>query len=118
LLKKLGHEVQVAENGKHALELLDSFRADVVLSDITMPVMGGHELARRVREQSALDSVYLVALTGFGQSSDREATFEAGYDRHLTKPVDFQCLRDLFDDLDSLKQASFDRSGFASGEFH
>jgi CheY-like chemotaxis protein len=106
LLTKLGHEVQVAENGKHALELLDSFRADVVLSDITMPVMGGHELARRIREQSVLDSVYLVALTGFGQSSDREAAFEAGYDRHLTKPVDFQRLRDLFDDLDSMKPAS------------
>lgn len=110
LLRKLGHEVKVAENGKHALELLDSFRADVVLSDITMPVMGGHELARRVREQSALDSVYLVALTGFGQSSDRDAAFEAGYDRHLTKPVDFQSLRDLFDDLDTMKQASLARA--------
>jgi CheY-like chemotaxis protein len=118
LLRKLGHEVQVAENGKHALELLDSFRADVVFSDITMPVMGGHELARRIREQSDLDSAYLVALTGFGQSSDREAAFEAGYDRHLTKPVDFQRLRDLFDDLDSMKPASLDRSGFASGGFH
>jgi CheY-like chemotaxis protein len=118
LLRKLGHDVRVAEDGKQALELLNSFRADVVFSDIKMPVMGGHELARRIREHPHLGSVFLVALSGFGQSSDRITAFDAGYDRHLTKPVDFQSLRELFDDLDSDKQANWDRSGLASDGIH
>lgn len=100
LLQKLGHEVQVAENGEVALTKLDSFKPDVVLSDITMPVMSGHELARKIRERTDLDSVCLVALTGYGQSSDREMAFEAGFDRHLTKPVSFQSILALFDELD------------------
>ncbi len=100
LLQKLGHEVQVAENGEAALEKLNCFKPDIVFSDISMPVMSGHELARRIRERTDLERVCLVALTGHGQSSDREMAFEAGFDRHLTKPVDFQSLRALFDELD------------------
>ncbi|TWT98760.1 hybrid sensor histidine kinase/response regulator [Neorhodopirellula pilleata] len=100
LLEKLGHEVQVAENGRTALEILDSFHPDVIFSDLTMPVMGGHELARRIRQRKDLESVCLVALSGYGQSSDRELAFKAGFDRHLTKPVDFQRLQDLFNELD------------------
>lgn len=104
LLERLRHEVQVAENGQVALEKLEVFRPDVVFSDIAMPVMNGHDLARRIRERSDFDSVCLVALTGRGQSSDREMAFEAGFDRHLTKPVDFQRFRNLFDELDILER--------------
>ena len=100
LLEKLGHTVQVAENGKLALETLDSFMPDIVFSDITMPGMSGFELARRIRERADLSSVYLVAMTGYGQPSDREMSFSAGFDRHLTKPVAVHCLQDLFDELD------------------
>jgi CheY-like chemotaxis protein len=90
LLEKLGHEVQVAENGQQALKKLDSFTPEVVFSDITMPVMNGHELVRQIRERKELENICMVALTGYGQSSDQEMAFEAGFDRHLTKPVDFQ----------------------------
>lgn len=100
LLEKIGHEVRVAENGRSALEILDSFEPEVVFSDLTMPVMGGHELAHRIRERKDLENVCLVALSGYGQPSDREMAFEAGFDRHLTKPVDFQRLLDLFNELD------------------
>lgn len=99
LLRKLGHEVRTAESGKQALELLRSFEADVVFSDMKMPLMDGHELARRIRAQTNFDDVYLVAMTGFGQLSDRDAAIDSGYDRHLTKPVEFEQLRDLFDEL-------------------
>jgi len=99
LLVKLGHTVQVAENGKLALEMLESYKPDVVFSDISMPGMGGHELARRIRERADLNSVYLVAMTGYGQPSDREMAFSAGFDRHLTKPVALERLRELFDEL-------------------
>lgn len=99
LLSKLGHEVLVAENGKQALELLNSFEADVVISDITMPVMDGHDLARQIRANSRFDNVCLVALTGYERLSDREEALASGYDCHLTKPLDFGRLRDLFDNL-------------------
>ena len=106
LLEKLGHEVQVAENGVVALEKLDSFQPDVVFADITMPVMGGHELVRRIRQRSNLDSVYLVALTGYGQSTDRKNALEAGFDRHLTKPIDFEILQSLLDELGMSRRLS------------
>ncbi len=98
--RNLGHEVRAAENGVEALKLLDTFRPDVVFSDITMQVMGGHELARRIRSRRDLDNVWLVALTGYGQSTDRELAYESGFDRHVTKPIDFQRLQELLDELD------------------
>ena len=99
LLVKLGHTVQVAENGKMALEMLDSFRPDIVFSDVSMPGMDGHELVRRIRKREDLSSVRLVAMTGYGQPSDRETAFNAGFDHHLTKPVALHRLRELFDEL-------------------
>jgi CheY-like chemotaxis protein len=100
LLIRLGHIVQVAENGQLALEMLDVFKPDVVLSDITMPGMNGYEFARRARERAELSHVVFVAMTGYGQSSDRKNAFEAGFDRHFTKPVSIQRLQDLFNELD------------------
>ena len=99
LLVKLGHTVQVAESGKIALEMLDSFKPDIVFSDVSMPGMDGHELARRIREREDLGSVRLVAMTGYGQPSDRETAFNAGFDHHLIKPVALQRLRELFDEF-------------------
>ena len=99
LLVKLGHTVQVAENGRTALEMLDSFKPDIVFSDVSMPGMDGHELAREIRKREDLSSVHLVAMTGYGQPSDRETAFNAGFDHHLTKPVALQRLRELFDEL-------------------
>lgn len=99
LLGNLGHQVQTAESGELALELLDAFQPDVVFSDITMPGMNGYELARQIRGSADRNHVFLVAMTGYGQSTDREMAFEAGFDRHLTKPVDIQRLRELFDEF-------------------
>lgn len=104
LLEKLGHEVQSAENGVVALKTLESFRPDVIFSDVTMPIMGGYELARCIRKRTELSNIWLVALTGYGQSSDREAAFEAGFDRHITKPVDIQRLKELFYELDCARR--------------
>jgi CheY-like chemotaxis protein len=68
--------------------------------------MSGHELASRIRERPELNSICLVALTGYGQTSDRELAFAAGFDRHLTKPVDVRRMKDLFDGLDKPKHKS------------
>ena len=99
LLEKLGHEVEFVENGPLALLKLDTFTPDVVFSDIAMPGMTGYELARRIRQRSDCSRVCLVALTGFGQSSDRDKALEAGFHEHMVKPVDIAVLQSLFEKL-------------------
>ena len=88
VLRSIGHEVVVAHDGPQALEALRSFPAQVGLLDIGLPVMDGFELARRIRGQANGDALRLIAVTGYGQEHDREGTRRAGFDRHLTKPVD------------------------------
>lgn len=93
----MGHEVATAENGQVALEVAPEFRPHVILMDLGMPVMDGWEAARRMRAEPWSQSVRLVALTGWGQDSDREKTRAAGFDRHLVKPADPETLRQLLE---------------------
>jgi PAS domain S-box-containing protein len=101
LLKLLGAEVRVAFNGQDALEALESFRPSVVLLDIGMPGMDGHEVARRVRQQPEFHDVTLIALTGWGQEDDRRRSESAGFDHHLIKPADVNALQTLLISLES-----------------
>lgn len=78
-----------AKNGPEALARLAGGAApDLILLDLGLPGMDGLEVWRRVRSQPGGDARLILALTGFGQDSDREATRQAGFDGHLTKPVD------------------------------
>ena len=86
----------VAKDGFAALELAGRDRPDVVISDIAMAEMDGYELARRLREQLPEEQLVLVALTGYGQDSDRRRAKEAGFDHHLVKPVSAEQLDALF----------------------
>ena len=95
LLELLGAKVQVAGGGPEALELLASFRPAVILLDLGMPGMDGFEVARRIRTQADLKDVVLIALTGWGQESDRRRTQAAGFDHHLTKPANLDALQSL-----------------------
>jgi PAS domain S-box-containing protein len=88
LLRSLGHEVAVAEDGPAALEQLRVFSAEVAILDIGLPVMDGFELARRVREQQGVAAPRLIALTGYGLDRDLAQTRAAGFAIHLVKPVD------------------------------
>jgi CheY-like chemotaxis protein len=88
LLTKLGHEVETAADGITAIEVADAFRPDVVLLDIGMPRLDGYGAARWIREQPWGADVLIIAQTGWGQPDDRRRAFEAGFDDHLTKPVD------------------------------
>jgi CheY-like chemotaxis protein len=81
-------EVAVAFDGKQALEALDTFKPDIALLDIGMPGMDGYELARRIRATPRGSKLVLVALTGWGQADDKKRAADAGFDEHLTKPVD------------------------------
>jgi signal transduction histidine kinase len=95
LLKSLVADVRTVHDGVAALELLESYRPDVVFLDIGMPVMDGIEVARRIRAQPNFDSVKLIAVTGWGTDGDRRRTRTAGFNRHLVKPVQFAELETL-----------------------
>lgn len=95
LLSLNGHEIYKAEDGADALESAERHRPDVALLDIGMPRANGYEVARAIRGQPWGRSMVLVALTGWGQESDRRRSHEAGFDSHLTKPVDPHVLDEL-----------------------
>lgn len=88
LLEQQGYSVTTAEDGLQGLELLEASSSQVALIDIGLPGMSGHELARKIRELPRGSEMFLVALTGYGQKSDREASDRAGFDAHLVKPLD------------------------------
>jgi signal transduction histidine kinase len=96
VLEELGCTVETANDGPSALDKACAFHPDIALLDIGLPVMDGYELARRMREQRA---VYLVAVTGYGQDSDRARARDAGFDRHLVKPVDIAKLVQIVREL-------------------
>jgi two-component system, sensor histidine kinase len=86
LLSAGGHDVRVAHDGAQALEVARDFNPEFAFLDIGMPKVNGYEVARRLRDQAA--RCVLVAVTGWGQEDDRRRARDAGFDRHLVKPVD------------------------------
>jgi len=90
-----GHEVAEAADGPAGLEQLAACRPDVALIDVGLPGLDGYEVARRARQRDETRDVFLVALTGYGQAEDRRRALDAGFDRHLTKPVDPAVLREV-----------------------
>ena len=87
-LRVLGHQTDVALDGVAAIDAAREFRPDVVLLDLGLPVMDGFEVAQRLRELPDSARMRIVAITGYGQDTDRRRTRAAGFDRHLVKPVD------------------------------
>jgi len=94
-----GHEVFSASNGSLALESAERHLPEVALLDIGMPLLDGYEVARRIRAQAWGRRITLVALTGWGQDSDRRRSQEAGFDSHLVKPLDLAKLTQLLSRL-------------------
>ena len=95
MLQMFGHDVQAVYSGHSALETAVESRPDFVLLDIGLPDIDGYEVARRLREQPQTKDVMLIAVTGYGQDSDRQRSQEAGFDHHLVKPVEAQKVEDL-----------------------
>ncbi len=95
LLDLMGHDVCTAGDGEAGLAAGAEFKPDVVLLDIGLPGMSGHEVARRIRASDWGRAVKLVALTGWGQREDRRRSREAGFDLHLVKPVRSERLEKL-----------------------
>ena len=101
LLQLSGHEVFTATNGGTALQSAERHLPEVALLDIGMPLLDGYEVAKRIRAQPWGQRITLVALTGWGQDSDRRRSREAGFDSHLVKPLDLETLTDLLARLPS-----------------
>ena len=102
LLEAHGHLVSVEYDGTGGLARALRERPQVMLLDIGLPDMDGHELARRLRASPDTANAMLIALTGYGQSEDRERARQAGFDRHLVKPADLSALLRILDEVRGL----------------
>jgi two-component system CheB/CheR fusion protein len=87
LLTRSGFEVRTAADGLTAVDLINAFAPHAALVDVGLPGIDGFEVARRVRTSSTSQNVTMIALTGYGQQSDRATAIKAGFDAHLVKPV-------------------------------
>jgi two-component system CheB/CheR fusion protein len=88
LLRVYGHDAQLVHDGPAALEVVPSFKPSVIFLDIGMPGMDGYEVARRLRRMPETADVLIIAVTGFARDEDRHRSQAAGFDRHVTKPLD------------------------------
>ena len=91
-LSALGYLVEVLHSGVDALALAQRARFDAVLLDIGLPVLDGYEVARRLRRLAGWEQTPLVAVTGYGQESDKQLARAAGFTQHLVKPIDLAAL--------------------------
>jgi len=101
MLELHGHRVDVAYDGVSALAAARSSSPDLMLVDIGLPGMDGYELARCIREEESLRTLYLVATTGYGRESDRQRALAAGFDRHVTKPIRLQTIQRIIEAVGS-----------------
>jgi PAS domain S-box-containing protein len=95
LLRAMGHDVQVIFDGAAAVAMVEALRPEVVLLDIALPGKRGYDIAREIRAEPELADTLLIAMTGYGQEGDRREARSAGFDHHLTKPVDQRALEAL-----------------------
>jgi CheY-like chemotaxis protein len=99
LLRMIGHDVRTAHNAAEAVAAAPEYRPLLVLMDLGMPRVNGYEAARLIRAEPWGAGLFLVALTGWGSEADQQRTRDAGFDRHLVKPVDIEALKRLIAEL-------------------
>jgi len=88
-----GYEVETAGNGLKALETARTFHPEIILCDIGLPGMDGYQVVRALRQEEELASSYVIAMTGYGRDEDQKRAYDAGFDLHMTKPIDYNNLR-------------------------
>ena len=99
LLTHAGYEVVSASSARAALEAVHKQHFDVIISDIGMPEMNGYQLAREIRQLPEYATVPMVAVTGYSMFDDKQRSLSAGFNAHLTKPIDPKVLLDLIEHL-------------------
>lgn len=90
IVEKHGYEVKAARDGKEGLEMAQSFKPDMILLDIQLPVMDGYAVASELRKNEVFASIPIVAVTSFAMIGDREKALEAGCSGYIEKPIDPQ----------------------------
>jgi CheY-like chemotaxis protein len=95
MLQIMGHDTRTAHDGESALSTAEAFLPEVVLLDIGLPKLNGYEVAQRIREKTWGQSMYLIAVTGWGQDEDRQRSSEVGLNLHMVKPVEPAALEKL-----------------------
>lgn len=100
IFKLLGHVVQIAHDGLQAVAMVQEFEPEIVLMDVGMPNLNGHEATRRIRALPGGKELTIIAVTGWGQEGDRSLSKAAGCDAHLVKPVNLQDIEKLLSDID------------------
>ncbi|HET9327882.1 MAG TPA: PAS domain S-box protein, partial [Candidatus Eisenbacteria bacterium] len=98
LLEHEGHETEVAYDGQQAVDKAQTWRPEVILLDIGLPVMNGYDACRAIRRMGNGSEFRIIALSGWGQEQDRAMAREAGFDEHLVKPVNIGALMKLLDE--------------------
>jgi CheY-like chemotaxis protein len=88
MLSMMGHETRTAHDGEAAVSTAESFRPRVILLDIGLPKLNGYEVAQRIRQEKWGESMFLVAVTGWGQDEDRQRSEDVGMNLHMVKPVE------------------------------
>lgn len=99
LLHEMGYHTLVAQDGAAGLAALETFRPQIALVDIGLPVIDGYEVAQTVRRTAGFEHLPLVAITGYGQASDRARVMAAGFNEHLVKPLDAARISELIEHL-------------------
>lgn len=99
MLSIMGHETRTAHDGESAVTNAETFLPDVVLLDIGLPKLNGYEVAQRIRTSAWGASMFLIAVTGWGQDEDRQRSSEVGLNVHMVKPVEPSALERLFSEL-------------------
>jgi CheY-like chemotaxis protein len=99
MLSIMGHETRTAHDGESAVITAETFLPEVILLDIGLPKLNGYEVAQRIREKSWGTSMYLIAVTGWGQDEDRQRSTEVGLNLHMVKPVEPSALEKLLASL-------------------
>jgi two-component system CheB/CheR fusion protein len=94
----------LAHDGLEALETAKGSKPELIFMDLGMPRMSGYDAARLIRNAPECNGVVLVALTGWGQEEDRRRSYEAGFDHHIVKPIDFAVVEKLLTDLNGSKK--------------
>ena len=99
VLRRAGYSVVTASSAAQALTVAHEYQFDVIISDIGMPGMNGYQLARELRQMPGYEDVPLVAVTGYSMFDDRERSRSAGFNAHMTKPIDPIALLELIEQL-------------------
>jgi two-component system CheB/CheR fusion protein len=99
LLRKLGHDARATYDGPAALRTAEEFSPEVILLDLALPKLDGYQLAASLRLLPRMQSACLIAVSGYGQEADMQRSQQAGFDRHLLKPVYLQQLNALLSEM-------------------